>query len=131
MAELIARGKPDDMPVSRLQSLQSRVRASSILSGGLCLRGKEAEWQRLNRKYRKQQASVRAANSMRRTIDEAEMHGASAVNYRKRDLACADGVCGCAAGCIPTGELRLGTLSGGTNDGRYRPPLQAVFAEQS
>ncbi len=26
------------------------------------------------------------------------------------------------------GELRLGTLSGGTNDGKYRPTAKEVFA---
>eukprot|EP00045_Choanoeca_perplexa_P007133 m.63012 g.63012 ORF g.63012 m.63012 type:complete len:587 (-) comp13946_c0_seq1:92-1852(-) len=76
MAEFIAKGKPPNMP--------------------------EAEWQKLNRKYRKNQASVRAASSMRRNMDEAELHG----------------------------ELRLGTLSGGTNDGKYRPTAQKVFEQK-
>lgn len=77
LMQLVSKGRPPDMP--------------------------EEEWLKANRKLVKQQATLRAASSVRRKLDDAEMHG----------------------------ELRLGTLSGGTNDGKYRPSVQQIFADQA
>eukprot|EP00049_Salpingoeca_infusionum_P012780 m.237413 g.237413 ORF g.237413 m.237413 type:complete len:385 (+) comp15269_c0_seq2:1230-2384(+) len=76
MVDLITHGKPEDMP--------------------------ESEWKKVNRKYRKQQATIRARHSIRRKPDDAEM----------------------------AGELRLGTLSGGTSDGKYRPSAREIFEDK-
>lgn len=62
----------------------------------------DMEWKRLTRRYRKLQATIRAKHAVKRQIDDAEMDG----------------------------ELRLGTISGGTSDGKYRPSVMQVFEQQ-
>ncbi|EGD81502.1 hypothetical protein PTSG_02219 [Salpingoeca rosetta] len=62
----------------------------------------DEEWKKVARKYRKMQATIRAKHSVRRKMDAAEMDG----------------------------ELRLGTISGGTSDGKYRPSVMQVFEDQ-
>jgi DNA replication protein DnaC len=77
MAEFIAKGKPPNMPVRWLQLVHTHHATFSCTFASRQFVGQEAEWQKLNRKYRKNQASVRAASSIRRTMDEAELHGKS------------------------------------------------------